>query len=221
MTIEDPLVTIARNLRGATFLGFAALGDSFTAGVGCPPGGSWPDRLAHSLRRWNRELVYRNFAEPGAASAAVLEQVGPALQLEPDLVTVVCGANDVLESVRPDLEGFGERLAEIFVRLRENLPGVVILTATAPERWRFLELRPRTERRVLDGLRGLNEQTRRIAREHEVPCLDVAGHPGLDEPQNFGPDGLHPSPAGHARAAQEFQRLLLRQIGNDEQRRST
>jgi len=221
VTVEDPLVTIARHLEGATFLGFAALGDSFTAGVGCRPGGSWPDQLADSLRRWNADLIYRNFALQGATSAEVQEQVGPALQLEPDLVTVVCGANDVLKSVRPDLEGYGRRLSRIFTRLQENLPGVLIITATAPERWRFLELRPRTQRRVVAGLRGLNERTRRVAHQHGVLCLDVVGHPGLDDPQNFGPDGLHPSAAGHAKAAQEFQRLLLTQLERKGRRSST
>ncbi len=99
-------------------LSFAALGDSFTAGTGCPPGSSWADRLAASLRRRNGGLAYRNLAREGATSADVQrEQLPAALEIEPDLVSVICGANDVLHSVRPDLDGFAGRMAAIFDRL--------------------------------------------------------------------------------------------------------
>ena len=217
--IEDPLVRIARHLPRpsprlagrplSSYASYVALGDSFTAGTACPPGQRWPDRLARALRAHNPDLIYRNVAREGATSADVLEQLGPALQLEPDLATVICGANDVLVSVRPDIEACAARLAEIFDQLRSALPGVVILTATAPERWRFLRLGPRTRRRTLDGLRRLNAATRTLAQERSIPLLDVANHPGLEDPSNFSDDGLHPSSLGHARAAREFEQLLL------------
>jgi lysophospholipase L1-like esterase len=189
-------------------LSFAALGDSFTAGTGCPPGSGWADRLAASLRRRNGGLAYRNLAREGATSAGVQrEQLPAALEMEPDLVSVICGANDVLHSVRPDLDGFAGRLALIFDRLIDA-SSPTLITATVPEQWRFLELGPRTTRRVSAGIARVNEEIRRVAAEREVPCLDVVGHPGLDDRRNFSPDGLHPSPAGHARAADEFGRLL-------------
>lgn len=188
---------------------YAALGDSFTAGTGCAAGESWTDRLAAALRRRNPRLAYRNLARQGATSADVLAQVEEALRLEPDLVTAICGANDVLESVRPDVDACAERIGAIFDRLRAALPEVLLVTATVPEGWRFLELGPRTRRRVRDGLRRLNAAIRALAAERAIPLLDVAGHPGLDDPANFAADGLHPSPLGHARAARELERLLL------------
>lgn len=207
MRVEEP--TPAQAGSGSWRVScYVALGDSFTAGTGVPAEARWADRLARSLRDRNRGLVYRNFAAEGATSADVLEQVGRALQLEPDLVTVICGANDVLRSVRPDLDGFEARLAEIFDRLREVMPVGLLLTSTVPERWRFLALRPRTQRRVVTGLRAVNEQIRAIAEARGIPCLEVTGHPGLDDPANFSPDGLHPSPLGHARVARAFEQLL-------------
>jgi lysophospholipase L1-like esterase len=191
---------------------FAALGDSFTAGTGCPPGTRWPDLLAESLRADGSELAYLNLAWEGATSADVLRQVEVALQSEPDLVTVVCGANDVLESPRPDLDRFAERLGSIFDSLLSTLPSTLLLTATVPEQWRFLQLGPRTTRRVRNGIAQVNEHIRELAAQRTIPYLEVVGHPGLDEPQNFSSDGLHPSPLGHAHAAREFQRLLARQL---------
>jgi lysophospholipase L1-like esterase len=221
MTFRDPIVIISESLAAArkarerrSSFCYVALGDSFTAGKGCAPGESWADRLAKSLGDGGSPIGYFNLAVEGATSADVLErQVGPALQLEPDLVTLICGANDVLVSVRPDVEGYRERLASILDRLRGGLPGVAILTATSPEQWRFAELRPRTRARVIRGVEAINDATREVAASRGVPCLDVASHPGLNDPENFAPDGLHPSPAGHARAAVELARALNANFG--------
>ena len=188
---------------------YAALGDSFTAGTGCPPGARWPDRLAQALRAGERDLLYGNYAEKGATTARVLaRQVPRANQIEPDLVIVVCGANDVLESVRPDVAAAAARLGEIFDRLREASPGAVLASATIPERWRFLGIGQRTRRRLVAGLAGLNEEIRSAAAARGIALLEAAGHPELDDPANFGPDGLHPSILGHRRAAEEMVRLL-------------
>jgi lysophospholipase L1-like esterase len=222
--VFDPLATIAGQLEtessdrpARSANSFAALGDSFTAGTGCPPEVRWADRLARALRSRRDRLVYVNYAAEGATSTDLLDrQLGAALQLEPELVTVICGANDVLESVRPDVDACAERIAEIFDRLRDSVPGAVTVTATAPERWNFLGLGPRTRRRVQDGLRYLNRSIRAIAAEREIPWLEVVGHPGLDDPENFTDDGLHPSPIGHARTAEAFQHLLAEHFDLDE-----
>lgn len=220
MSLRDPFVTIAESLAAARrerdereLFCYVALGDSFTAGKDCAPEERWTDRLASSLRAVHSPLGYYNLAVEGATSADVLAQVGTALQLEPDLTTVICGANDVLTSVRPDIDGYAARLAAMLDRLRAGLPRVAILTATSPEHWRFLELRRRTRVRVIRAIGHLNEATRAVAGARDVPCLDVANHPGLHEPENFAPDGLHPSPLGHARAAVEFARALQAHFG--------
>jgi lysophospholipase L1-like esterase len=183
---------------------YAALGDSFTAGGGAGEGERWADRLAASLRARNADLVYRNLALDGATSAAVLEQLPAALALRPDLITVICGANDVLLTSRPDVEGYERRFSAILGGLREGVPEAAILTASAPESWHFLELRPRTKARLVQALGELNAVTRAVAARHRVPCLDVAGHPALSDRENFSADGLHPSPLGHERAAAEI-----------------
>jgi lysophospholipase L1-like esterase len=212
---EDPFVTIARALREHRPSGlprgvscYAALGDSFTAGTGSPEGLGWSQRLAEGMRRRNRGFVYTNLAEDGATSADVLDQLGHALQLEPDLVTVICGANDVLHSTRPDPSAYAARLSEIFERLHKAGPRMMMVTATSPAHWDFVPLGPRTRARVERGMRGINDVTREVAAEYCVPCLDVADHPGLRDRENFATDGLHPSVQGHARAARAFAFLL-------------
>ncbi len=212
---EDPLVTIARALRehggqepprGISC--YAALGDSFTAGTGSPEGLGWADRIAGALRRRDSAFAYRNLAEDGATSADVLRQVDRAIQLEPDLVTVICGANDVLGTTRPDESAYSRRLERIFRRLRDAGPRMIVITATSPSRWDFVPMGPRTRARVESGMLRFNDVTRKVARDHGVPCLDVADHPALRDRDNFARDGLHPSPRGHARAARALAALL-------------
>jgi lysophospholipase L1-like esterase len=199
--------------RGRVVSTYVALGDSFTAGRESADGERWADQLAASLRAVNPDLVYRNLAVDGASSAGVLEQVPAAIALKPDLVTVICGANDVLLTSRPDVEGYERRFAEILELLREANPEAAILTATAPESWHFMELRPRTKARLVKALSDLNAATRSVAAGHRVPCLNVAGHPGLTDRANFSADGLHPSAIGHERATQEIALSLRAHFG--------
>ncbi len=217
MSVADPPAeqpaTNGAARRGRTVSTYVALGDSFTAGRESIEAERWADRLATWLRGADPDLTYRNLAVDGANSAEVLEQVPAALELRPDLVTVICGANDVLLTSRPDIAGYEERFSLILERLRDGAPEAAILTATAPESWHFMELRPRTKARLVKALSDLNAVTRTVAARHRVPCLNVAGHPGLTDRANFSADGLHPSAQGHERATQEIALSLRAHFG--------
>jgi phosphatidylinositol alpha 1,6-mannosyltransferase len=217
MSERDPMARIASELspeaRRCSLSLYVAIGDSFTAGTGCIAGQAWPERLATGLRAHHPGLELRNLAVEGAPSDAVEAQVAEALELEPDLVTLVCGANDVLLSPRPIAARYARRLSGMLGRLRGANPALRLVTATMPERWGFLGLRPRTSARVARGATQFNRATRTVASIHAVPCLDVAGHPGLADADNFSEDGLHPSPLGHRRAAAGFGRLIEESFG--------
>jgi lysophospholipase L1-like esterase len=141
------------------------------------------------------------------------QQVGPGLALEPDFVTVICGANDVLLATRPDVAAYAKNFEAILARLREGAPEAMLVTATAPEGWQFMDLRPRTEKRLIEATEELNEITRAAAERHDVLCLPVAGHPALRDPATFSADGLHPSSAGHQLVAGETAKFLGHQLG--------
>lgn len=187
---------------------YVAMGDSFSAGTEGQAGPAWPDLLAERLRRGGRDVEFTNLAVPGAGSADVMEQLPVAVGMAPDLVTVVFGANDILLRTRPDPEAYEERFRHVLAELRRDNPARLIVTATSPETWAFLPLRPRTRMRVETGLAALNEATRRVAGEAEVPVLDVTEYDGLGQQENFDVDGLHPSPLGHARASAAFAALV-------------
>ena len=182
---------------------YVAMGDSFTAGVD-PSVPRWPDELARSLGG-----RYVNLAEVGATSEHVeRDQLAEALELSPEVVTLVCGANDVLLDTRPDVDAYAKRLSRMFARLRRELPDVMIMTATYPDISRFLDLRPRSRSRVERGMRRFNEACRAVANRHHVVLLEGFDHPATSERATFAADGFHPSAEGHRQAAREFLRVL-------------
>jgi lysophospholipase L1-like esterase len=183
------------------------MGDSFTAGVD-PSVPRWPDELARSLR-----ARYVNLAEVGATSEHVeRDQLAQALELSPDVITLVCGANDVLLNTRPDPEAYAARLSRMFARLRRELPAVMIMTATYPDISQFLDLRPRSRSRVERGMKRFNDACRAVARRHHVVLLEGFDHPAASSRATFAADGFHPSEEGHRAAAREFLRVLRKRL---------
>ena len=117
---------------------------------------------------------------------------------DPDVVTLVCGANDVLESVRPDAGAYAERLGRMFARLRSEAPRAAVVTTTYPDISRFLDLRPRTRTRVEEGMRRFNDACRGVAERHGVALLDGFG-PAASDRDTYADDGFHPSAEAPAR----------------------
>jgi phosphatidylinositol alpha 1,6-mannosyltransferase len=186
------------------------MGDSFTAGLD-PRGPRWADEVARALGPGVR---YANLAEVGATSEQVeAEQLERAIEFEPELVSLVCGANDVLLSTRPDVGEYASRLERMFERLRSAAPDATILTATYPDISRFLDLRPRSHARVERGMRVFNAAARRVARSQDVLLLEGFDHPAAHHRATFGADGFHPSEEGHRHAAREFLRALRGRVG--------
>lgn len=192
---------------------YVALGDSFTAGNGIGQGRRWPDLLAAELAAGRPDFEYLNLARDGADSRAVMQEIDAAISLRPDLVTLVCGANDVLLRTRPDVDGFRDRFNIMLARLTGSIRDVSILVSTYPDGWALPNLGPRSRRRVDAGIREVNRAIIEVSRSHGVACLDVTTHPGAREPANLGEDGLHPSLAGHRRAAREYAAAIRRHFG--------
>ena len=186
---------------------YVALGDSFTAGLE-PGQPRWADELASQLGG-----EYVNLAEVGATSEQVeTDQLARALELEPDVITLVCGANDVLFDTRPDPDAYAARLSRMFARLRRELPDAQIVTATYPDISRFLDLRPRTQARVVEGMERFNAAVRRVARTHDVVLMESFDHPAANERETYAADGFHPSAEGHRKAAREFLRAIRKRF---------
>jgi lysophospholipase L1-like esterase len=200
---------MAATSRSSTPRRYVALGDSFTAGALGSSERSYADQLADLLRAANGDLDYSNLAVAGARTPEVVSgQLGSALALRPDVVTLVCGANDALLAVRPDVRAHVDAFDCALRTLRTELPEAVVATATTPDPGRFLALRPRSARRVSGAIERINEATRAVAARHGVACLDFAAHPEAGERVNYADDGYHPSAVASRRAAEAFASVL-------------
>lgn len=175
---------------------FVALGDSFTEGLDDPeprsPGGyrGWTDRAAEELSVGVPDFAYANLAVRGQLLHEVVEtQIGPALALHPDLVSIQAGGNDLLHP-GADPDKLAELLEEAIVRLRMQRATVVIFAG--PDAGRSTVMGQfRTKIAIF------NENMRSIAEHHDAIIADLWAMTELHDSRMWGPDRLHPSSLGH------------------------
>lgn len=175
---------------------YVALGDSFTEGVGDPeprsPGGlrGWADRVAEELSVGHEDFAYANLAVRGLLLEQILDQqVGPALALKPDLITLSGGGNDlVFRGSDPD------KLAaklDAGVDLLSST-GATIVLFSGPD-WGGTP--------VIGHSRGkvaiFNENIRIVAHRHDAVIADLWALRELTDPRMWDPDRLHFSPLGY------------------------
>ncbi|MDJ0312378.1 SGNH/GDSL hydrolase family protein [Arthrobacter sp. H35-D1] len=175
---------------------FVAMGDSFTEGLDDPeplnPGGyrGWADRVAEELSVGVPGFAYANLAVRGQLLHEVVEtQLGPALTLKPDLVSIQAGGNDLLHPrADPDkLAGILERAVEIL-----RFQGVAVVIFVGPDSGRSTVLGQfRTKIAVY------NENLRSIAEQNDAVIADMWAMTELHDPRMWSPDRLHPSSMGH------------------------
>ncbi|WP_139982236.1 SGNH/GDSL hydrolase family protein [Nocardioides litoris] len=186
---------------------YVALGDSFTEGVGDPdpsrPNGvrGWADRVAEVLGRQEPDFGYANLAIRGRKLGPILaEQLEPALDLEPDLVTVYAGANDILRP-QVDVDALVAAYDDALGRLAATGARVLVWTAFDPGGSATFGL-----------LRGrfaiYNELVREAADRHGATIVDYWR---MREYRDWGlwdPDRMHMGPAGHQHMAATVLDLL-------------
>jgi len=182
------------------FSRYVALGDSFTEGVGDPhptsPNGlrGWADHVAVALAQNNPDLRYANLAVRGRRMDEILtEQLETAVMLEPDVVTVYAGMNDLL-LVRNDIDAMMARYADGLKTLQQTGATVLAFTAgdlgTVPL---FRRLRGRTA--------IYNELLRSVADDLGLRLVDFWRFSEFRDPRMWDADRVHLSPIGHERMA--------------------
>ncbi|MDD7939172.1 SGNH/GDSL hydrolase family protein [Actinomycetospora lutea] len=181
---------------------YAAIGDSFTEGVGDElPDGSprgWADLVAAGLARTRGEPIgYANLAVRGRLLAPIVtEQLDAALSLDPlpTLLTLNGGGNDMLRRriEVADLVALTERAVR---RCRDAGVRVVLISGADPSARLPLGGVVRRRGEVLTA--GIAE----LADRYGTDVVDVFHDAEIRRPGYWSPDRLHLGPAGHRRAA--------------------
>ncbi len=183
-----------------TFRRYVALGDSFTEGVGdadpTRPNGvrGWADRVAEELARHDPQLGYANLAIRGRKLPQILdEQLDRGLALEPDLVTLYAGANDILRP-KVDIDALVARYDEAVGRLVATGADVVLFTAFDPGGFP-----------VFGAMRGrfavYNELVREVADVHGTHLVDFWRLREYRDARMWDVDRMHMAAPGHQRMA--------------------
>lgn len=184
------------------------MGDSIAEGYGMDPVEGvehlpWAARVARALGAELHNLGRRNLR----AAQVREQQLGPAIELRPDLVGVAAGCNDMLfedfsrDQVERDLDplfaGLVATGARVFTFTYMNLPGSGILPADGA---RILAAR----------MDDLHAAVRALSERHGVLVVDVYGDPRSASPQFFSADLQHANARGQAYVAQVTLEALER-----------
>ncbi|PRB64974.1 GDSL-type esterase/lipase family protein [Microbacterium sp. MYb45] len=182
---------------------FVALGDSLTEGLcdPAPDGGlrGWADRLALLLAA-RGGLHYANLAIRSKRVRDVSGwQVDRALELHPDLVSILIGANDLVKH-RVDVAALAAEVEHAVVRLRAIGADVLLVTPFLPDR-RAAAVYTRRFAAFATALTGIAARTGAI-------LIDTDLHPALAERPNWGEDLVHLSSRGHRLLAYRAAEIL-------------
>ena len=174
---------------------YVAIGDSQTEGLwdGNEAAGflGFADRLAALLDSLYPGLHYANLAIRGKLVADVLrEQVPQALAMQPDLITVCVGMNDVIQPGR----SFGRALANLeYVYAALAGSGATVVTTTFPNVAQFLPF----GRLVSGRLARINDAIRAAADRYHFRLVDLYNAASMRDLDTWDIDRVHASTKGH------------------------
>lgn len=186
---------------------YVALGDSFTEGVGdideSRPNQvrGWADRVADAIGARDAQAQYANLAIRGYLMDQIMdEQLAPALELKPNLVSIYGGGNDI---IRPnvDIDALVQRMDDTFALLRAE--GIEVFTMTGLDilgEGPFARTRPRTAL--------YNELIREVAENRGVHIVDYWRMRDFVDWRLWAPDKLHMNEYGHQKFAARVLSLM-------------
>jgi len=189
---------------------FLALGDSFTIGTGTSPDRSFPAVLVGIWRDDGARVELANPAVNGyTTDDLIAEELPLVASFHPDLVTVLIGANDIVQGTRVDR--YRSQLARIHERIRADAPDARAIGLPQPD-WSLSPAASGFGDRAV--IARTIERFNHIAREE----VERAGGTWVDlfplmreqaQRMMFAPDGLHPSAEAYAEWARDLSRASV------------
>lgn len=185
---------------------YVVIGDSTAEGLDDPyPDGTfrgWADRLAQHLLADRGQVAYANLAIRGSKALDVIDgQLADAIAMQPDLVAVVCGVNDLLRP-RYDPALLHRRMGHIFEQLAGT--GATVITYIQPDPTAITPLFCPVRARLF----AYNAFVRDLALTHGVLVLDLEPVEVAADSRLWSLDRLHANSEGHRRIAMGMAALL-------------
>lgn len=187
-----------RQIQTRPWRRFAAVGDSYTEGLDdLLPDDTyrgWADLLALELDELHPGMAYANLAIRGRKVADVCDrQVPAALALDPDLVSIAIGVNDMM---RPsvDVSYLADQVEQAVSTVRETGSDVLLTAFGDPSASSWLV------GRIADRIGAYDVRMREIAEKYDCGLVDYWYTRGFDSRRYWSPDRLHLSTQGHIKA---------------------
>ena len=189
---------------GAALL-YVALGDSTVEGIGATSSATtYVGQLHRRLRVIYADAQVVNLGAGGATSDDVVaRQLERAVALDPQLVTLSIGPNDITTQV--SVAEYERNVAKILERLVSGTTAVVVVNLlpdlVVTPRFRHHEAKPVIARLTV----AFNEALERQGRRYGVELVDLYRPSRAEvpaQPELMSRDGYHPSDAGYARWAE-------------------
>jgi lysophospholipase L1-like esterase len=195
----------------------ALLGDSIAAGYGVDRVEATTGALIASAvaEHADRRVYLREFCVVGARSSDLGKQVDRALPIEPELVIIIIGGNDVTHTVAPSQSV--RHLSEAVRRFRAA--GAHVVVATCPDLGTVQPIAP--------PLRQVARSwSRRLAAAQTIAVVEGGGRTvsmgsllgpefAAQPAMFFGPDHFHPSVEGYRALAHVLIPSVLAALGEE------
>ena len=190
---------------------FVAIGDSITEGYGMDPVEGvehipWAERVARELAAGKPEFEFHNLGWRNLTAAQIRDtQLDRALELEPDLVSIAAGPNDLISSeldrdqlerdMQPMYAAFADTGAFVFTFLYMDFPGTGLL----PEDGAAF---------IRERMELLHDAILALADRYGAHVVDLYNDPRTAHPDFFSEDLKHANALGQAFVAEETLRSL-------------
>jgi lysophospholipase L1-like esterase len=193
---------------------YVALGDSTGSGVGARNGG-------YVLRLFNRLIERRpgskltNLCVSGATTEdLVRNQLERGAELNPDLVTVGIGINDIGHGLT--IDEFARNYENILSTLKQKTHAQIVVT-NIPDISSAPRIPGPMRIEYQQQIISFNERLEEIANRHGVTIFDmytISKDELPSHPEYFSSDGFHPSDQGYEFWAEQMWLTLARTIGD-------
>ncbi len=191
---------------------YAALGASDAVGVGAfPLDNGYVYKIRDGLEPYANEVELHNLGVSGERIGYIERTELPAaLARTPDVVTIWAGPNDLTGGV--SVETFEASLANVFAQLK-NAASACVVMANVPDLTALplFQLFP-DEDVTIDRVQAYNAAIARQTAAYNILLVDLYTPKYAENWSYVSLDGYHPSNEGHAKIAELYLELLLKNL---------
>ncbi len=191
---------IQKFLRPSAPFVYVALGDSSVEGIGASkPHRSYASIIYSTILETHKNAEYYNFGKNRAPIKQVLnEQLDKTINLNPSLVTISVGANDI--RLKTKLTTFEKDLRVLIGRLQSETTAEIVIN-NIPD-FSLAPAIPKHLKKISSiMINRFNRVIQKVAKEYGITFVDLYVHSKVfakHYPESVGDDKFHPSDFGYA-----------------------